>query len=70
MIELLENNNYKSEILEINRQYDFKTLDLNETNYENLKIFSIKDNLDFVLFTSHTPCMFLIIIFNILNALY
>ncbi len=63
MIEIIENKNYKSEILQINRQNDLKIVDLNDSNYKNLKIFSIKENLDFILFTSHTPCMLFIIIF-------
>ena len=67
MIELLENKNYKSNILNINdRTNDLNILDLNETNYTNFKIFSIKDNLDFILFTSHTPCMFSIIKYLVL----
>ncbi len=59
MTEFLSQNEreYQSELLVLD-PHELKKLpeDITSTNYSEFKVFSVKSNIQLVLFTSHTPC--------------
>ncbi len=52
MLKLIEDNSYESETLSLKNQID---------DQSERQRFSIKPNTEFILFTSHTPCKYLLI---------
>ena len=57
MIQLAKNKQYKSDVLEIDESFNNEACEAG--TIINLKSgFQVKPNLEFLLFTSHTPCKY------------